>query len=264
MNELPEWEPGTVCVLSTGGGDPHAIPVSTAVRAGPRRVLLALAARRETLARLRREPRCALTIMAGGDVACTVHARAEIVRSRCAVPRAWPRSRSRSTPSRITCSHASPSRPASHGAGPTTMRAPATRPSAPRSMSWRGDSLPAHEARLLPRSRRRTVYGEVRDGRVVAFADGSTVKDRLASGDRTPAAGPDACARRRPAARTPRPARDLRRRPELRRARAGAGRRAARGADRLHEAAQRRRRPAARCARRRSSGAWTTRASSPW
>ena len=34
-------------------------------------------------------------------------------------------------------------------------------------------------------------YGEVRDGRVVAFDDGSTVKDRLASGDRTPAAGPD-------------------------------------------------------------------------
>ena len=79
MNELPEWEPGTVCVLSTGGGDPHAIPVSTAVRAGPRRVLLALAPRRETLARLRHEPRCALTIMAGSDVACTVHARAEIV-----------------------------------------------------------------------------------------------------------------------------------------------------------------------------------------
>ena len=79
MRELPYWEPGTVCVLSTGGGAPHAIPVSTAVRAGPQRVLLALAARRETLARLRREPRCALTVMAAGDVACTVHARAEIV-----------------------------------------------------------------------------------------------------------------------------------------------------------------------------------------
>jgi hypothetical protein len=79
MNELPEWGPGTVCVLSTGGGSPHAIPISTAVRAGPRRVLLALAARRETLARLRREPRCALTIMAAGDVACTVHARAQVV-----------------------------------------------------------------------------------------------------------------------------------------------------------------------------------------
>jgi len=34
-------------------------------------------------------------------------------------------------------------------------------------------------------------YGEVRDGRVVAFDDGSTVKDRLVSGDRSPAAGPD-------------------------------------------------------------------------
>ena len=79
MTELPDWAPGTVCVLSTGGGAAHAIPVSTAVHAGPRRVLLALAARRETLARLRREPRCALTVMAAGDVACTIHARAEIV-----------------------------------------------------------------------------------------------------------------------------------------------------------------------------------------
>jgi acylpyruvate hydrolase len=33
--------------------------------------------------------------------------------------------------------------------------------------------------------------GEVRDDRVVAFADGSTVRDRLGNGDRTPAAGPD-------------------------------------------------------------------------
>jgi hypothetical protein len=79
LQELPEWEPGTVCVLSTAGEAPHAIPVSTAVRAGPRRVLLALARRRETLARLRCEPRCALTIMAADDVACTAHARAEVV-----------------------------------------------------------------------------------------------------------------------------------------------------------------------------------------
>jgi 2-keto-4-pentenoate hydratase/2-oxohepta-3-ene-1,7-dioic acid hydratase in catechol pathway len=33
--------------------------------------------------------------------------------------------------------------------------------------------------------------GEVRDGRVVAFDDGSTVRDRLATGDGTPATGPD-------------------------------------------------------------------------
>src|SRR4029079_5727519 len=64
MSELPDWPSGTVCVLSTGGGPPHAIPVSTALRAGPRRVLLALAARRETLTRLRGAPRCALTALA--------------------------------------------------------------------------------------------------------------------------------------------------------------------------------------------------------
>ncbi len=79
MDELPEWEDGTVAVLSTGGGAPHAIPVSTAVRAGPRRLLIALAATRESLARLRREPRCALTIVTAADVACTANARAEVL-----------------------------------------------------------------------------------------------------------------------------------------------------------------------------------------
>jgi hypothetical protein len=72
-------------VLSTGGGAPHAIPVSTAVRAGPRRVLLALALRRESLARLRSDDRCALTIMAGDDLACTAHGRATIVEEPMAV-----------------------------------------------------------------------------------------------------------------------------------------------------------------------------------
>ena len=79
MDELPEWEDGAVTVLSTGGPAPHAIPISTAVRAGPRRVLIALAAGRESLARLRREPRCALTIVTGTDVACTAHARAVVL-----------------------------------------------------------------------------------------------------------------------------------------------------------------------------------------
>ena len=65
-------------MLSTGGGPPHAIPVSTAVRAGPRRVLLALARRRESLARLRADPRCALTVLAGG-LAFTAHGRATVV-----------------------------------------------------------------------------------------------------------------------------------------------------------------------------------------
>jgi hypothetical protein len=77
--ELPEWPPGTVAILSTAGGAPHAIPVSTALRAGPRRVLLALARRRETLARLRDDPRAALTIVTTGDVAVTAHGVAEVV-----------------------------------------------------------------------------------------------------------------------------------------------------------------------------------------
>jgi hypothetical protein len=66
VDELPEWPEGTVAVLSTGGGPPHAIPVSTAVRTGPRTVALALALRRESLARLRSEPACALTVLAAG------------------------------------------------------------------------------------------------------------------------------------------------------------------------------------------------------
>ena len=79
LTELPDWDDGTVAVLSTGGGRPHAIPVSTGVRAGPRRVLIALALRRESLARLREEPRCALTIMGAGNIALTAHATASIV-----------------------------------------------------------------------------------------------------------------------------------------------------------------------------------------
>jgi hypothetical protein len=66
MNELPAWPAGTVAVLSTGGGDPHAIPVSTAVRRGPLEVAFALSLRRESLARLRRSPECALTVLAAG------------------------------------------------------------------------------------------------------------------------------------------------------------------------------------------------------
>src|SRR3954451_529056 len=76
MDELPDWPDGTVAILSTGGGDPHAIPVSTALRAGPRSVVLGLALRRESLARLRREPACALTMLAAGVLAFAVRGRA--------------------------------------------------------------------------------------------------------------------------------------------------------------------------------------------
>jgi flavin reductase (DIM6/NTAB) family NADH-FMN oxidoreductase RutF len=76
---IPAWPEGTVAVLSTGGGEPHAIPVSTAVRVGERTIGFALAHRRESLRRLRAEPRCALTVVAAG-VAFTALGRAAVVR----------------------------------------------------------------------------------------------------------------------------------------------------------------------------------------
>lgn len=66
MDALPDWPDCTVAVLSTAGAAPHAIPVSTAVRSGPRTIHLALALRRDSLARLRADPRVALTIHAPG------------------------------------------------------------------------------------------------------------------------------------------------------------------------------------------------------
>jgi len=73
---LPDWPVGTVAVLSTAG--PHAIPVSTATRSGEATVHLALAHKRESLARLREDPRCALTILAAG-LAVTAYGTAAVV-----------------------------------------------------------------------------------------------------------------------------------------------------------------------------------------
>jgi flavin reductase (DIM6/NTAB) family NADH-FMN oxidoreductase RutF len=77
MDELPEWPEGTVAVLSTGGGEPHAIPVSTAARRGPHVLAFALAHSRRSLTRLRKEPACALTIIAA-DLAFTAVGRAVV------------------------------------------------------------------------------------------------------------------------------------------------------------------------------------------
>jgi hypothetical protein len=76
---LPHWPSGTVAILATGGEAPHAIPVSTAVRADDRRILLALARRRESLTRLRDHPRAALTLLCESDVAVTAHCRSQVV-----------------------------------------------------------------------------------------------------------------------------------------------------------------------------------------
>ena len=75
MTSVPDWPPASVAVLTTAGPEPHAIPVSTAVRTGEREVRFALAERRGSLARLRADGRCALTVLARG-VAVTLHGRA--------------------------------------------------------------------------------------------------------------------------------------------------------------------------------------------
>lgn len=75
---LPEWPDGTVIVLVTTGAPAHAIPVSAAVRAGPRRALLGLAASRESLKRLRENGAAALLIMCEGT-AVTAHGTARVV-----------------------------------------------------------------------------------------------------------------------------------------------------------------------------------------
>jgi hypothetical protein len=74
---LPDWPAGTVAVLATAGPAPHAIPVSTALRAGPRTILMALATGRESLARLRVDPSVALAIASAPNVALTAYGTAE-------------------------------------------------------------------------------------------------------------------------------------------------------------------------------------------
>lgn len=75
MEVLPQWPDGTVAVLTTWPG--HAIPVSLVHRAGDRRLAVGLAPRRRSLANLRREPRCAVTVLAEG-AAFTAYGRATV------------------------------------------------------------------------------------------------------------------------------------------------------------------------------------------
>ncbi len=75
---LPVWPPGTVLILVTAGAEPHAIPISAAVRTGARSVLLGLAHGRESLRRLRADPRVALSIITVGDVAVTAYGIARV------------------------------------------------------------------------------------------------------------------------------------------------------------------------------------------
>jgi hypothetical protein len=82
LPRLPTWKRGTPAVLCAGGAPgPHPIPVSTVVRAGDHRILLALGSRRATLDRLRDEPRAALCVM-GAGVAFTAHCVAAVLDAR--------------------------------------------------------------------------------------------------------------------------------------------------------------------------------------
>ena len=75
-SELPHWKTGTPAVLCVDG--PHAIPVSTAVRVAGDRVVFALGRERETLRRLRRDPRAALCLL-GEGLAFTADGRVRIL-----------------------------------------------------------------------------------------------------------------------------------------------------------------------------------------
>lgn len=75
---LPEWPAGTVAILATAGDPPHAIPVSATVRAGPNRVLIGLASTRDSLARVRVDPRVSLAIVCE-DTAITAYGRARVL-----------------------------------------------------------------------------------------------------------------------------------------------------------------------------------------
>jgi hypothetical protein len=81
VEQLPHWQRGTPGVLCVSG--PHAIPVSTAVRASGERLLLALGRKRETLRRLRQEDRVAFCVL-GAELAFTAYGRARVVRERLA------------------------------------------------------------------------------------------------------------------------------------------------------------------------------------
>lgn len=84
--QLPMWSDGTVAVLSTiGSGMVHAIPISTALRAGPQRIVFALSRRRGSLERLRDDPHVALTVLGAGNVAFTAHGTATVARESLAV-----------------------------------------------------------------------------------------------------------------------------------------------------------------------------------
>ena len=76
MDALPDWPDGTVAILATG--ERHQIPVSLVHRAGDREIVIGLATTRESLANIREDARCTLTVIAPG-VAFTAYGTARTV-----------------------------------------------------------------------------------------------------------------------------------------------------------------------------------------
>lgn len=69
LDALPEWPTKTIAVLATMNRAPYAIPVSAPLRAADNLILFSLRRDRGSLARLRKRPQVALTILADGDIA---------------------------------------------------------------------------------------------------------------------------------------------------------------------------------------------------
>ena len=76
---LPHWPEGSVAVLSTMNGSLHAIPVVTVLRAGDRKILIALAHSRGSVQRIHHDAVVAITLLIEGNHAFTARGRARIV-----------------------------------------------------------------------------------------------------------------------------------------------------------------------------------------
>lgn len=80
LDELPEWPKHTVSVLATvdADGAPHAIPVSTARRAGPMRIVFALPPSRGSYERVMKDGRASLLVLAA-DAAFTAEGTVRVI-----------------------------------------------------------------------------------------------------------------------------------------------------------------------------------------
>jgi hypothetical protein len=79
LQVLPTWPEGTVAVLTTIDGGPHAIPIATILRAGDRRIRFSLRRGGGSLERLRRSREIALVVLGDGDNAFTASGRARVI-----------------------------------------------------------------------------------------------------------------------------------------------------------------------------------------